>query len=298
MNKVTIHLEGGLGNQLFGYFAGKWFSNKLRVPLELDNSTFRHLKHNSSSIFDFHLDNESVKSGKSNFNVISIVNKAEAILPITTSMVDGIVRRVFQLHKSRNLGFDRILEEVDYPVHLFGYFQSYKYFSRLSPQITDSALRLRNPSDWFTKLHDEAVAEQPIVLHVRRGDYLNSNLRTLFGILSPTYFLESLESLQTKFPNREVWVFSDSLEQVKAEFPKSSKHLRFIRPPDGSAAAESLRLMSKGSAIVISNSTFSYWAAVLSGHSNVIAPSKWFRGGNDPLDLYPPSWSLKTSIWK
>ena len=298
MKKVTIHFQGGLGNQLFQYFAGKWLSIKLGVPLELDTSFLRHLKHKSSSIFDFHLDNEGVIHKQNGFNVASIVNHADHLLKFYTNVGDDFVRKVFNIHKARDLGFDRPLEQVETPVHLFGFFQSHKYFSRLSPEMTDSALQLRNPSDWFTKLNEEAVAKQQIVLHVRRGDYLDPNLSNVFGILSPGYFLAALESLQTQVPDREVWVFGDSIEQVKAEFSESSKHLRFIEPPAGSAAAESLKLMSQGSAIVISNSTFSYWAALLSGHSNVIAPSKWFLGINDPLDLYPPSWSLKTSIWK
>jgi hypothetical protein len=298
MKKVTIHLQGGVGNQLFQYIAGKWLSIKLRVPLVLDTSFLRHLNHKSSSIFDFQLDNEAEIHKLNGFNLPSIVNHADHLLKVYTNVGDDFVRKVFNVHKSRDAGFDIQFEQIETPVHLFGYFQSYKYFSRISPQITESALRLRSTSDWFTQLSEEAVAKQPIALHFRRGDYQKPNSREFFGILSPEYYLDALESLQSNFPNREVWVFSDSIEQVKAEFSKSPKRLRFIEPPNGSAAAESLRLMALGSAIVISNSTFSYWAAVLSGHSNVIAPSKWFRGSNDPLDLYPPSWSLKTSIWK
>jgi hypothetical protein len=135
-------------------------------------------------------------------------------------------------------------------------------------------------------------------MHVRRGDYSKPENRE-FGMLSQEYFLDSLELLrnQAELRNTEVWVFSDSLEAVKAEFGKSGEHFRFVEPPVESTAAESLLLMANGAAIIGSNSTFSYWSALLSTHQNVIAPSKWFRSREDPVDLIPPNWSRQESVW-
>jgi len=51
------------------------------------------------------------------------------------------------------------------------------------------------------------------------------------------------------------------------------------------------------SGIVISKSTFSYWAVMLGQLLKVICPTKWFRFGEDPEDLSPPSWYRTEGLW-
>ena len=56
--------------------------------------------------------------------------------------------------------------------------------------------------------------------------------------------------------------------------------------------------MSKGIAIVISNSTFSWWSAAFSKPgTSVYYPSKWFKALDDPEDLIPRDWTPIESEW-
>ena len=56
--------------------------------------------------------------------------------------------------------------------------------------------------------------------------------------------------------------------------------------------------MSLGRAIIISNSSFSWWSAFLSKEASLIlAPRKWFKGIQDPKDLLPPEWITLESDW-
>jgi hypothetical protein len=55
--------------------------------------------------------------------------------------------------------------------------------------------------------------------------------------------------------------------------------------------------MSMGKFLVISNSTYSWWAGRISSAEKIIAPNKWFKGINDPKSIYPPNWQKIESSW-
>jgi hypothetical protein len=58
--------------------------------------------------------------------------------------------------------------------------------------------------------------------------------------------------------------------------------------------------MKYGSAYVIANSSFGWWAAYLKKDKNarVFAPSPWFANLPEPCDLFPPEWILTPSDFK
>jgi hypothetical protein len=93
--------------------------------------------------------------------------------------------------------------------------------------------------------------------------------------------------------------FSDDLEKAKAILSKIDRDFTYVAPPIDSHPMESLFLMSKSSSLVMANSSFSWWAGKF-GDSNrqIIAPSKWFRGLQDPSELIPNYWNRIESSWE
>ena len=294
MKPISVRIVGGLGNQLFGYFAGRYLAENLGTDLILDDHQLIHNKHSNSSIFDLSLPNSTVSVDKRKRRIGQLIDQ----IPLQTPTLDNFYSRFLGIHISRQVGFDPNLHRALPGTTIFGYFQSFKYYVETTHHKNKQSFSLKAPSNWYLKIQQEVSSTQPIIMHVRRGDYSKPENRE-FGMLSQEYFLDSLELLrnQAELRNTEVWVFSDSLEAVKAEFGKSGEHFRFVEPPVESTAAESLLLMANGAAIIGSNSTFSYWSALLSTHQNVIAPSKWFRSREDPVDLIPPNWSRQESVW-
>jgi hypothetical protein len=97
----------------------------------------------------------------------------------------------------------------------------------------------------------------------------------------------------------EYWIFSDAEIDIREwSFLETSK-IRVIKPPHSSSAAESLVVMSRARWIIAANSTFSWWAGFLFSVTpkTVIAPSPFFRSGQEIFDLYPQDWLVVPALW-
>lgn len=118
-----------------------------------------------------------------------------------------------------------------------------------------------------------------VALHCRRGDYVNNNF---YVDLSKTDYYEKA---MMEFPaNTEFLVFSDEInwcmEHLKGD------RLSFYENPD---EIESFNAMSSCNAIIMANSSFSWWAAYLSNCGKVVAPSiaNWYTDGVERTKCLP-----------
>jgi len=225
----------------------------------------------------------------------------------SVSRIKSINRRIFQrtlrrvsfmrliakgvgYFQSRVVGYDSEIVSNPRIKYLEGYFQSYKHVEFCADELLPLELKNRSVEldRWLKKLEGRI----PIAVHIRRGDYVKVSNEV--GILSPAYYLSGLEQARIIQSFGEVWVFSDdhdyALEVAKAfDYKLSFPHLE--------NAAEELYLMSRCPGIVISNSTFSWWAAYSGNHEVVICPDKWFRRMEDPEFLIPAKWRKIESRW-
>jgi hypothetical protein len=172
---------------------------------------------------------------------------------------------------------------------LIGYFQSFKYAESSDVFEKMSQLRLETPGQAAQNLIQSAKLERPLIVHLRRGDYLNESS---FGLLGGEYYLTSVRDAIESTEVKEIWVFTDDLQEARSLFTgKFDLPVRFLDDVDGSASA-SLEVMRHGAGYVIGNSSFSWWAAFLryDKSAQVIAPDPWFVGQEEPKYLIPPSW--------
>lgn len=152
-----------------------------------------------------------------------------------------------------------------------GYFQSYKYFDHHREKI-QNLFRLEPV---FSYNYDWTC------VHVRRGDYLK--FPDVHTICSKEYYQEAMDLIGGKF----IFV-SDDMEWVKKNF--AGPNITYSIFNDDLL---DFKLMSYCNNNIISNSSFSYWAAYLNKNKNnrIIRPSRWF-GPNGPSskDICPPEW--------
>jgi hypothetical protein len=306
LNSNKVVLNGGLGNQLFQIACGLYYSvnNKVladgNIGLPKSNSENRVILES----LDF--------PGKE----ITFTNRQErplqrqlfrillvAGMKSTSSRnLDLIVKNFTRL--TRFLGFIGIRQVivgrgVGYTAGIqgssrsigIGYFQTFMYAS--NPRVF-KILKASRPIQIGVELQKYlklAAQSRPIIVHIRLGDYL---LEPNFGILPPSYFLAGISLLREKLPNNPIWIFSDDVSQAIRYFQDEELgQVVWIPDVDGDPVS-TLELMKNGSGYVISNSTYSWWAAFLRSdpEARVVAPSPWFKVGGTPDSLLPDSWVL------
>lgn len=293
---IHVNVFGGLGNQFFCYFAGKYLSDKLNLKLTVDITRVNQAQFNSgSSLDDFELSDSVVNS--TCFPHLGLHQRVARKIAINSNKILNFPLTVNGEYIPHGLGFEVNLNRIRKPVVLSSYFQSYKYFDSLSP-LDQSIPGLKGNGSLSYKLHLQKVKEeQPVVIHFRRGDYLKH--KSSFGNLDRPYYENAYQQLPVKFQSKICWVFSDDLDTAKAvlrEVLPSSTY--WVDPNSELSAAQTLHLMTFGSGYIIANSTFSYWGAKFNpSEPHVIAPTKWFRNLTDPIDLIPPYWHTSASYW-
>ena len=282
-------LMGGLGNQLFEYYAGAAYSlkskrkvqfNLTEIPLGMTNhgTTLEVFLLNPKPLFSQFSEIQS--------KFLRLVGKI------------NIINKVARIYISKEIGFDEELLNYNSPWIIRGYFQTWRYFEVLYGEGAKERFTLRQKTEWLREQIEIAKEVKPIVIHIRRGDY--KKVSQTIGVLDFSYFINAMNYIPSNLRDNEIWIFSDEPNVVAAYFKNiESYKIRVINPPNISNAAESLVLMSYGSVNIISNSTFSWWSAFTNPDAQkIIAPSKWFKGLVDPIDLIPGEWMRCESIWE
>ena len=293
---ITVRIMGGLGNQLFCYFAGLSLANKNMLPLRLDNRLINYgLTNHGSNLQSFDLNGE----------IKNYCYLPSFIFKFNLRLFDKIYNyinfyrkylfRIKKFYMSPSIGFDSKVLNLRGPFTIVGYFQSWKYVIEQLENLDGRTLKLKSPSDWYLAMESKIRVEDPIVIHVRRGD-LKSILNTS-GLLSIDYYHDALINLEIK---KQIWVFSDEIDAIRNKLTSlPNLDFVFIECPKDNDPAESMMLMSKASKIIIGNSTFSWWSAIL-GNKNkvVIAPKPFYRDQDEPQFFIPDNWTRIQSKWE
>jgi hypothetical protein len=177
----------------------------------------------------------------------------------------------------------------DQNVYLNGYFQNRASISSEKSKALARSMTVTNPDTDLQEWISNAKEVHPIVLHFRIGDYRE---HPGMGVLNVEYFEEAIDLARRRYPGREVWVFSD--EPISAINLLQAAGITNLRKIPKFSPTSTIELMRHGSAFIISNSTFSWWAAALRYDESapVWAPRPWFKLQRDPHAIYLEDWQL------
>lgn len=248
---------GRLGNQLFRYACAYTLARRLNTTLHLP------VVEGYSILNHFKLD--------PNFNAIS--NSSEVISSAR--------------HCTQELEEQDILWRADSFLPIKGrtltfssFCQSQEYFKEYQDEIKTQfepkfGPELNNPEfqNWLNKLKDSG--DSSVAIHIRRGDYLASP----DFVTRISFYLKGMDMMTRLLApkNLTFFVFSDSLELVKYETkgtPLNNFRVQWVSNSSLTNVQE-FHLMRNCSHIIMSNSSFSWWAAYLNKNKSkiIIAPA-------------------------
>jgi hypothetical protein len=289
-NEITVNLEGGVGNQLFQYFAGLYAAKNLNVPLKLNLSRVINNRHSGFNILEFNLPGSPIVELKT--NLPDWDSRISRKLRNLSAPFLGHSRHIY----SNGIGYDGQIDLIRNGDVISGYFQSWKFAQQLINNGVDiHGMLPLNPTHEYLDLKSEAEEKRPVVVHIRRGDYLGHNER--FGLLSREYYLNALNRFREK-SNGEIWVFSDEFSSAQEIFGVRNRRLRYMSETSMWHPIHVMKVMSSASTNIIANSTFSWWSAFLNKEvTNVIVPNPWFKSLMPLHLLIPDSWESNSAIW-
>lgn len=271
---ITVQLNGGLGNQMFQYSAGRAVSLQHNVPLALD---ITHCKRNPARPYKL-----------CNFKVAGeVVEESPLIIKLKS------ILHPQSLFKEQSFYYDPSILDCHDDVYLQGYWQSEKYFKGIEKIIREDFTLSEEPDYLNQQMIDKIRNCEAVSLHIRRGDYVSDPETTAYhGICSEEYYRGAVSKLENYVKNPHFFVFSDDPSWVKEKL--DIRHSTTIVDFNGSEKDyEDMRLMSLCKHHIIANSSFSWWGAWLSNNPQkiVVAPKQWFNKPDiKTQDLIPGTW--------
>jgi hypothetical protein len=319
MKRIIVPLSGGLGNQLFQYYAGKSLKPS---DLLIDFSLSKNDSHrNGIDILELLSEGDQKicnvkfpfiqKLAKKTFGFCTRYSTEipsgtkgpmvyHTVLTILSSLVFSIYfGKPCHTFISKGIGCtSRVRKNTFGHSILIGYFQTLQPFDRNYGYLHQDYLRKVLEKEVTEPQEKEVANPRNLSIHMRLGDYLNE---PKIGCLDPLYFARAIEKLgQNKIIDRII-LFSDDEEFALNELNIVTSIPISVFPTASHSSSFALFALSNASNLIISNSSFSWWAAMISScrqQATIAAPEKWFAGQPDPISLIPTHWTRIKSSWR
>ncbi len=276
---LTVELSGGLANQLFQWAAGFLIAGDSDAQLVLDCRLVNRPDGRGYQLGPLIpqvplIDSSARESGFWRWAHRRLPRKA-------TGMLKRFRRHTFSKRGNVTAGTyaaARAALNSSTSVRMVGLFQDVEEVVIARDRIV-AALQVPRLPDGYTP--GEYVA-----MHVRRGDYVtNPKYARIFGSCSREYYKQALTLIS---PVSRVVVASD--DRQWAESLKGDESGHWIELSSGNDHFEDLSVLANARQLVLSNSTFSWWGAFLSGAEQVVVPEPWFTDRSRDRGLVLEGW--------
>ncbi len=277
---IVVILQGGLGNQMFQYAAGRQLAKLRNTKLMLDLSWYEKAKQDDGvgkRVYEL-----APMAIEENIYKLTLANRA----------IFKATRRTPYNDESQPYIFHKEVLKLPKNSRLFGYFQNGRYFKDIR-ELLLKEFTLKKPATGKNKELLAAITknDNTVSAHIRRGDYATSAVHgTFHGLKGPEYYKKAAELIKKTVAKPTFYVFSDDPEWCK-------KNIKLGGPTTyvdhNKYGGEDMRLMRACRHNIVANSSFSWWGAWLNENPDkvIIAPKQWINDTKvDSSDTVPKDW--------
>ena len=246
--KIILILNGGLGNQMFQYAFAKSLSIDLNADLYIDDTNLS--SHNIKREYTLNIFKNIQKDLLVDNGRTLNLSNFESIFE------DNYYENVLNSIKNEIGKFDTLV--------INGYFQSTKLFKQ-----NESIIR----EDFSIKPATLDINKTPIVLQVRRGDFVGNSFHEVCNI---DYYNRAIRKMKELVEDPIFIIISEDTKWVASNINFSG--CEFFENPSTSEL-EDYEVMLSCNYHIISNSSFGWWPAFLTNPKVVISPNRWYANG-------------------
>ncbi len=277
--RVIVHLSGGFGNQLFSYAFGYCVAKRRCAPLWIDTA----------------IQDEKWFFRNPDILKLQITYDRRLSYPIRRDILSRAVLNRLCFRHAIGLNTSELKEEelTGTPEEILRYCQEYAapslylrgnwqreaFFAECADEIR-KRFRLALPLPEKLVLLKKELEANPasVGIHYRRGDYVQ-----IGACPAPDYFCRAMETVNARISHPVFYVFSEEQEWVKAQFSGLPYDIRYPDTafPEGGGLSRGLAdfyLLSAASHQIISNSSFSWWAAFLNEYPEKLVVCPYEEG--------------------
>lgn len=179
------------------------------------------------------------------------------------------------------------------PRMIVGYWQSERHFADCAKTIREAFSMPVLPAWAVVPVPDDY--RPSVAIHVRRGDYVsNPSASKMHLVCDVDWYRKAWNTIRIEHPQARAVVFSDDPDWTRINLDLDGDIEFMPDRPDAEPWVDLAR-MSQCQHFIISNSSFSWWAAWLGRdpHKRVIAPREWHNGrATADLGIVPEEWTL------
>lgn len=295
---IIVRIHGGLGNQMFEYTFYKYmemlYPGLLKADITwFDRNSKEHQGYELKNVFGIELDTASYEEiGRIHeyypkyypFAGFRYIARKMAKLKNQKNKPTG--ESIFDFGPSqyiKNDIFDHLDVSKDW--YLEGVYCSDAYLSLLKEKPSE-IFKFKAFDEENEKISRDMANVNSVAIHVRRGDYVGN----AFDILTISYYENAVKYIKEHVENPVFYVFSDDMDYIKKNFTFLDNYIPVHN--EGKASYTDMQLISSCKHMIIANSSFSYWGAVIGEKegSIIVAPSKY--KADEELALARKNWKL------
>ena len=272
LDMVVVKIGDGLGNQLYNYACGYAVAKQTGESLKLDTSECDNSGYREYMLDKFAID----KCERESFPNKTILQK-----------VFKRLRRNIKYHvikenpKTYSVYDERVYRKPFVrPRYLYGYWQNIRYFETVEDDIRRQ----------FQPNYPQTELVQNLILKFKNSNCCAIHMRGQdIAMPESDYFRHAVDYIVSKRPGCEFYVFTNDAEQAKIRLDKlAGVSYKLVSELGVFSDLDEFFMISACQNQIISNSTYSRWAAVLNDYHEKIVIAPTHNNKND--EEYPSEW--------